>query len=64
MGLSDWLKKMFGGSGDEAFDHAEEEQDFEPRVDIDAIKADTESARMAGEASPADAERLSDADAP
>jgi hypothetical protein len=57
MGLHKWFNKMFGGSG-EATEH-----DSEPPVDIDAIKADTESARIAGEASPAAAERMSDPDA-
>jgi hypothetical protein len=64
MGLRDWFNRMFGGSGEEAFDRAEEEKDFEPRVDIDAIKVDAESARIAGEANPAAAERMSDPDAP
>jgi hypothetical protein len=64
MGLRDWVNRMFGGSGEEAFDRAEEEHDFEPRVDIDAIKADVESARVAGETTSAAADRMSDPDAP
>jgi hypothetical protein len=65
MGLSDWFKKLFGGGdGEQAYDRAEEEQDFEPRVDIDAIRADEEAGRIAGETDPADAERMSDPDAP
>jgi hypothetical protein len=64
MALRDWFKKLFGGDGERAYDLAEEEQGFQPRVDIDAIRADTESARVAGETSPAEAERMSDPDAP
>jgi hypothetical protein len=62
--LRDWLGTLFGGDGRQAYDRAEEEQDFEPRVDIDAIRADEEAGRIAGETGPADAERLGDPDAP
>ena len=53
MALSDWLKKLFGRG----------EEDSEPRVDIDAIRADQEAARFAGESIPAAAERFGDPDA-
>jgi hypothetical protein len=63
MALRDWLNRLFGGSGEQAYDRAEEEHDFEPPIDIDAIKADERAGRIAGETGPADAERLSDPDA-
>ncbi len=64
MAISDWFKKLFRSDGEQAYDQAEEEQDFEPRVDIDGIRADEESGRIAGETGPSEAERLSDPDAP
>jgi hypothetical protein len=59
------FKKLFGGgNGEQAYDRAEEEQDFEPPVDIDAVKADEQAAMTVGEVEPNEAERLSDPDAP
>jgi hypothetical protein len=55
MALRDWFKKLFGDEG---------EEDSEPPVDIDAIKADQESARFAGEAIPSAAERFAPPDEP
>jgi hypothetical protein len=63
MALRDWFKKLFAGDGEQAYNRAEEEQDFEPRVDIDAIRADEEAGRIAGETGPSEAERLGDPDA-
>jgi hypothetical protein len=63
MGLRELFGRMFGGSGEQAYNRAEEERAFEPRVDIDAIRADEEAARFVGKGELADAERLSDPDA-
>jgi hypothetical protein len=63
VGLRDWFNKLLGGGGEQAYNRAEEEHDFELRVDIDAIKADKQSALTIGELEPNEAERLSDPDA-
>jgi hypothetical protein len=60
MGLREWFNRLFSVSGEEAYNRAEEEQDFEPRVDIDAIRADQAAGRLAGETGPAEEERLGD----
>ena len=64
MGFRQWLDRLFGKSGEQEFDRAEEDQDFEPPVDVDATKADQQSSMLVGEREPNEPERLSDPDAP
>jgi hypothetical protein len=72
MGILDSIKKFFsGGNGDTAArdergtDTAEpNEPHGETSGDITGKATDTDVARSVGETSPADAERLSDPDAP
>lgn len=64
MGLRQWFDRLFGKSGEQDFDRAEEEPDFEPPIDIDAIKADEQASLAVGEREPNEPERLSDPDAP
>jgi hypothetical protein len=60
MRIREWFSRLFAGDGEQAYDRAEEEHDFEPRVDIDAIRADQAAGRLAGETGPAEEERLGD----
>jgi hypothetical protein len=64
MGFRHWLSRLFGSSGEQEFDRAEEERDFEPRVDIDAVKADRQAELSFIEKEPNEPGRLSDPDAP
>jgi hypothetical protein len=55
MGLRRWLKKV---RGDEQAGSVPEQDDPEPRVDVDAIKVDQEAGRIAGLSGPDEAARL------
>ena len=63
MGFRQWLSRLFGSSGEEQFDRAEEERVLEPPVDVDAIKADQQAELGFLEKEPNEPERLSDPDA-
>jgi hypothetical protein len=68
VGIFDWFKKRRQHEDDEALEQAEAkavetpDEPAESSGDIDGMRADEDVARLAGEASMHDAERLGDAE--